>query len=390
MKIETWALSKIKPYKNNPRKNDGAVPAVAESIKQCGYCAPIIVDEDGVILAGHTRLKALKKLGWKEAEVVVRDGLTEEQKNKYRLLDNKTGEAAEWDFDILNTELEGMDFEGFDFGFEFPPEEQGEVTEDEFDETLPEEPITKLGDIWKLGRHRLMCGDSTDAGTVALLMDGKKADMVFTDPPWNVNYGADMGKDNAQGYKPRTIMNDSMPTDEFKQFMLGAYAQISAASKDGAMTYIVMSAQEWGNNMLALTESGFHWSSTIIWNKDHLVMSRKDYHTKYEPIWYGWKDGASRLVPLEDRKQSDVWDIDRPTKSELHPTTKPVALVARAIENSSKAKSKVIDLFGGSGTTLIACEQLNRDCYMMELDPKYCDVIVRRWEALTGEKAVKT
>lgn len=386
MKLETWELSKIKPYKNNPRKNDGAVPAVAESIKQCGYCAPIIVDEDGVILAGHTRLKALKKLGWKEAEVIVRDGLTEEQKKKYRLLDNKTGEIAEWDMESLQIELADMGFDGFDFGFEIPGAEQGEVIEDEFDETLPEEPITKLGDIWQLGRHRLMCGDSTNAEDVAALMGNALADMVFTDPPWNVNYGAT----DHPTWKKRTIMNDSMSTDDFKKFMDAAYSQMSSALKDGGMVYVVMSPQEWGNNMLALTESGFHWSSTIIWNKDHLVMARKDYHTKYEPIWYGWKDGASRLVPLEDRKQSDVWDIDRPTKSDLHPTTKPVVLVARAIENSSKAKSKVIDLFGGSGTTLIACEQLNRDCYMMELDPKYCDVIVRRWEALTGEKAVKT
>jgi len=162
---------------------------------------------------------------------------------------------------------------------------------------------------------------------------------------------------------------------------------MAEATKDGGMIYVVMSPQEWGSNMSSLAEAGFHWSSTIIWNKDHLVLSRKDYHTKYEPIWYGWKEGAARLAPLEDRKQSDVWDFDRPTRSEEHPTMKPVALVAQAVENSSKQKGIVLDLFGGSGTTLVASEQLNRTCYMMELDPKYCDVIVKRWELLTGGEA---
>ena len=170
-----------------------------------------------------------------------------------------------------------------------------------------------------------------------------------------------------------------MGTEDFKKFMYGVFKNMNNSSKEGCMTYVVMSAQEWGNMMLALTDNEYHWSSTIIWNKDRLVMSRKDYHTKYEPIWYGWKEGAPRLNPLEDRKQSDVWDIERPSKSELHPTTKPVELVAKAIKNSSKVNDKVLDLFGGSGTTLIAADQLDRMCYMMELDPKYVDVIVNRY-----------
>lgn len=315
--------------------------------------------------------------------------MTEEQKRKYRLLDNKTNELAEWDIDLLKGELDGLDFLDFDFGFDIGIESEPQaIVEDDAPEVDEEnEPITKLGDIWQLGEHRLMCGDSTDEKCVTALMDGKLAEMAFTDPPWNVNYGA-VKEDNAQGYKPRTILNDFMGTEDFKNFMHKAFHCLNIASKDGAMTYVVMSAQEWGNMMLTLAMNDYHWSSTIIWNKDRLVLSRKDYHTKYEPIWYGWKDG-SRLCPLKDRKQSDVWDIPRPQKSEEHPTMKPVELVARAITNSSKKGNIVLDLFGGSGTTLIASEQTGRQCRMMELDAKYCDVIVKRWETLTGKKAKK-
>lgn len=180
-----------------------------------------------------------------------------------------------------------------------------------------------------------------------------------------------------------------MSTEDFKEFMYNSFKAMNNASKAGCMTYVVMSAQEWGNMMLTLAENDYHWSSTIIWNKDQLVLSRKDYHTKYEPIWYGWKAGESRLCPLEDRKQCDVWDFERPKRSDEHPTMKPVPLVARAITNSSKKGNNVLDLFGGSGTTLIACEQTGRKCFMSELDPKYCDVIIQRWENLTGKKAVK-
>lgn len=213
--------------------------------------------------------------------------------------------------------------------------------------------------------------------------------MVFTDPPWNVGYGADIEAGNPHGSRPRTILNDFMGTDDFKEFMVSAFRQMNESSKDGAMTYVVMSAQEWGNMMLALAVNDYHWSSTIIWNKDRLVLSRKDYHTKYEPIWYGWKEGSARLKPLEDRQQTDVWDIARPSRSDEHPTMKPVELVTRAVDNSSNRGDLVLDLFGGSGTTLIACEQTDRSCYMMELDPNYVDVIINRWETFTGETAVK-
>lgn len=387
MEIVNRNVSDLKPYAKNPRKNSKAVNYVAASIKEFGFKVPIIIDAAGEIVAGHTRVLAAKRLGLETVPCIVADDLTPEQIKAFRLADNKTAEMAEWDIELLNTELLDLEanFDMTDFGFEIEPPA---VTDDDFDADAVadaiEEPITKLGDIWTLGRHRLMCGDSTDRETVDRLMDGQKADMVFTDPPWNVNYGVS----DHPSWKQRSIMNDSMSTEDFKIFLDKSFARLNEAIKPGAMTYVVMSAQEWGSNMQALEEAGFHWSSTIIWNKDHLVMSRKDYHTKYEPIWYGWKEGAARLAPLEDRKQSDVWDFDRPTKSEEHPTMKPVALVERAVGNSSKRDNIVLDLFGGSGTTIIACERLGRDCRMMELDPKYCDVIVKRWENFTGEKAV--
>ena len=233
-----------------------------------------------------------------------------------------------------------------------------------------------------------MCGDSADTDDVEKLMKDQKAEMVFTDPPWNVNYG-DVKKGNAMGYKPRTILNDSMSTDGFKDFMSNVFATMSIFSKKGCPTYVVMSAQEWGNLMLILHENNYHWSSTIIWNKSHLVMSRKDYHTKYEPIWYGWLDGSPRLCPLKDRKQSDVWDVDRPTKSELHPTTKPIELINIALKNSSIKDNLILDLFLGSGSTMVAAHQLKRKCYGMELDPKYCQVIVDRMLKLDSALEVK-
>jgi DNA modification methylase len=388
-KITIMKLKDIKPYEKNPRKNNKAVDAVAESIKEFGFQNPIIIDKKNVIIAGHTRYKAAKKLNIKDVPVIVAENLNEEQANAYRLIDNKTNELAEWDDTLLIEELQNienidMSLFGFDLDIE---EDEKEIIEDEIPEVDEEhEPVTKLGDIWQLGNHRLMCGDSTKREDVSKLMNGTRADLGFTDPPWNVNYGA-LKEDNPQGYKPRTILNDFMGTEDFKNFMFKAFESLNFAQKDGAITYVVMSAQEWGNMMLTLAQNNYHWSSTIIWNKDQLVLSRKDYHTKYEPIWYGWKDGT-RLCPLEDRKQSDVWDIPRPKKSEEHPTMKPVELVARAIQNSSKVNNNVIDLFGGSGTTLIACEQLHRNCFMMELDPKYCDVIIKRWETLTGKEAV--
>ena len=386
-------VSDLIPYKKNPRTiPQEAIDDVCESYRQCGVIDPIEIDEKNVILSGHTRRLAALQLEIEEVDCLLVKGLTSAQKRKYRILANKTGERTGWDYELLAEEIEDLDFEGYDFEFDIP-ELDVSFSKDEFEKaddyepTIPEEPKSKRGYIYQLGKHRLMCGDSTDEEEVLMLMNDRRAKMVFTDPPWNVNYGSEE-EGNPMGYKPRTILNDFMGTEEFKNFMDSAFHCMNVASESGAMTYVVMSAQEWGNMMLTLAGNDYHWSSTIIWNKDRLVLSRKDYHTKYEPIWYGWKSGEARLHPLEDRKQSDVWDFDRPKVSVEHPTMKPVELVAQAITNSSNAGDLVLDLFGGSGTTLIACEMLKRECCMMELDPHYVDVIIDRWEQFTGGQAV--
>ena len=387
VKLQEVAIDLLKPYVRNakihPQKQ---IEKIADSIREFGFITPCVIDSDYNVIAGHGRIIASEKAGLKAVPCVFVEGLTEEQRKAYILADNRLGELGEWDMDLVFDELEDladMDFNVEVTGFEMP-EELPEIEEGEYEFSTPEEPRAKLGDLWILGEHRLICGDSTDVNVIDRLMGGQKADIVFTDPPWNVNYGAD---DNDSHYKPRTILNDSMSTEDFKDFMSSAFATMNMASKDGAMTYVVMSAQEWGNLMLALFENGYHWSSTIIWAKDKFVMSRKDYHTQYEPIWYGWKEG-SRLHPLEDRTQSDLWEIPRPIRSDEHPTMKPVELVARALVNSSNKGDNVLDLFGGSGTTLIASEETDRKCFMCELDPHYIDVIINRWESATGGKAV--
>ncbi len=379
-RIEYIEIGLIKPYQKNPRKiPQKAIDVVVESIREFGFKVPVVVDKNHVIVAGHTRLKAAQALGMTEVPCIIASELTPQQIKAFRLAENKTHELAEWDTDLMLEELDGiMEIDMGLFGFEFE-EEPPVAVDDDFDvDAILDEietPVVQLGDVWRLGPHRLICGDSTDPETVVRLMNGNLCEMAFTDPPWNVNYGAT----DHPSWKQRSIMNDSMSAEDFKVFLDKSFARLSEALLPGGMTYVVMSAQEWGSNMQALEEAGFHWSSTVIWNKDRIVLSRKDYHTKYEPIWYGWKEGAARLAPLEDRKQSDVWDFERPSKSEEHPTMKPIPLVAKAIENSSKNGNNVVDLFGGSGTTLMAAEQLGRVCYMSELDPKYAQVILQRY-----------
>jgi DNA modification methylase len=391
MRAEVVKISEVKVNPNNPRLiKDEKFAKLVQSIKdlpQMLAIRPIVVNSDMVVLGGNMRLKACKEAGLKEVPIIIADNLTEEQQREFLIKDNVSG--GEWDWQMLANDWDTEQLN--DWGLDIPnfePEQVLEAVEDDYE--IPDELQTDivLGDLFEIGEHRLLCGDSTDSDQVAKLMDGKKADMVFTDPPWNVNYGA-VKEGNAMGYKPRTILNDSMSTNDFKDFMGSAFAMMAMHSKKGCPTYVVMSAQEWGNLMLALHENAYHWSSTIIWNKSHLVMSRKDYHTKYEPIWYGWLDGAPRLCPVEDRKQSDVWDVDRPTKSELHPTTKPIALIDIALKNSSKVGNLIFELFTGSGSTMVAAHQLKRKCYGMELDPKYCQVIVDRMLKLDPSLIVK-
>ena len=389
MNIEWVKTKDIHANENNPRiLKDDKFKKLVKSIKdfpEMLEIRPIVVNNEMMVLGGNMRLRAIQEIGLKEVPIIKAENLTEEQQREFLIKDNVG--FGEWDWDALANDWDADELN--DWGLDVPLINNLEAEEDDFD--VPEggsDTDIVLGDLFEIGEHRLLCGDSTDSDAVAKLMDGQKADMVFTDPPWNVNYGA-VKEGNAMGYKPRTIMNDSMSTEDFKDFMGSAFAMMAMFSKPGCPTYVVMSAQEWGNLMLALHENNYHWSSTIIWNKSHLVMSRKDYHTKYEPIWYGWLDGAPRLCPVKDRKQSDVWDVDRPTKSELHPTTKPIELINIALKNSSMQNDLIMELFTGSGSTMVASHQLNRKCYGMELDPKYCQVIVDRMKNLDPTFKIK-
>ena len=399
-KIIMMPLGSIKPYSNNPRHNESAVEMVAQSIKDFGFKNPIIVDKDNVIIAGHTRLKAAYKLGLTEAPVIVADDLDEDKVKAFRLVDNRTAEVAAWDFAKLEEELKNieMPMEAFDFNFEamgFEPEEEEpkEVIEDDVPEVdEANEPTTKLGDIWQLGEHRLMCGDSTDKDAAQRLMGGDKADLLVTDPPYNVALGMGGSVDEARKRHRRTdglvIMNDKMEDSEFYNFLLAFYKNAYEQLKEGASFYIWHADNEGLNFRLALKDAGFQLRQTLIWNKNAMTLGRQDYQWKHEPCLYGWKDGASHNW-YSDRCQTTVLDFNKPSRSEEHPTMKPLDLIGYQIQNSSKKGDIVLDLFGGSGSTLIACEQLNRKCYTMELDPKYCDVIIKRWETLTGEKAKK-
>lgn len=377
----TLKLEELIPYEKNPRKNEMAVPDVQESIRQCGDLDPIEVDENNVILSGHTRLLALKRAGYTETDVVRYTGLTEEQKKKYRLLANKTGEKAEWDLDLLAGELDGLDFDNFDFGFDLDfgmgDGERAEAQEDDYELQLPEEPKSKLGDIYQLGRHRVMCGDSLSADDMALLMDGDKADMIVTDPPYNVDYEGTAGK----------IQNDNMEDTKFREFLAAAFKAADQVLKPGGAIYIWHADSEGFNFRAACKDAGWTVRQCLIWNKNALVMGRQDYQWKHEPCLYMWKDGAAHFWN-SDRAQTTVIDCEKPKKNDLHPTMKPVKLFDYLIQNSSRKEEIVLDMFGGSGTTVVACEQDKRTARVMELDPRYVDAIIDRWEALTGEKAV--
>lgn len=393
MEIRRVKLEELIPYENNPRSNDKAVEAVAESIYQCGYCSPIVVDEDMVILAGHTRLKALQMLEWNEVEVCIKRGLSEDQKRKYRILDNKTNEFADWDLEKLEEELKGLDFGDFDFGFDISAvsdSQNGEV--EEVDIPTEVQTVCKKGDIWQLGRHRLMCGDSTSKEDVDALVDGSVIDLLITDPPYNVALGQHNRPSEARELHRRTdglvIENDSWDNDEdFVDFLVSVYENALSVMKEGAVFYIWYASNQVHNFTSACVKADMKIRQELIWNKNTFTLGRQDYQWKHEPCLYGWKDGAAHLWN-SDRKQTTVIDFEKPGRSELHPTMKPIGLFAYQIRNSSAENENVLDLFGGSGTTMIACEQCGRNSFLMELDPHYCDVIIERWEQYTGQKAV--
>lgn len=377
MTIQMIQITEIKPYENNPRKNDDAVDEVANSIKAFGFKNPIIVDKDMVIIAGHTRLKAAQKLGLTMVPVIVAEDLNEDQANALRLADNKTAEIAKWDKKKLEEELKQINWEilGIDMtdvGFDdiFASEFQ-EVVDDDFDEGqyLSAEPYSHQGDIYLLDDNRVMCGDSTNPEQVKLLLNGKLADMVFTDPPYNVNY---------EGSDGQSIQNDDMGDTEFKEFLTLVFKNLIDSIKEGAPTYVCHADSEGLNFRSAFKEAGFKLAQCLIWVKNSFTMGRQDYQWQHEPILYGWKPGAGHYF-VDDRSLSTIWEYDKPKKNDLHPTMKPLELVGRAINNSSLVGQLVLDLFGGSGSTLIASYKAKRNCYSMELDEKYVDVIVKRY-----------
>lgn len=388
--LKNVPLADLVPYARNPRKNDPAVQRVAASLKEYGLVKnSIVVDEDMVLITGHTTTKAMQALKWATApEVTQVFGLTEAQKKAYRIADNKLGELAAWDDELLALELDDLKVLDFDLDQTgFDDKELGKIlgagkdaSEDDYEPPAVIETDIQRGDLFALGRHRLLCGDSTIAEDVARLMGGKKADMMFTDPPYNVDY---VGK-TADALK---IPNDKMDSDAFRAFLTRAFSRAIECAKPGAAAYVCHADSEGYNFRGAFVDAGWLLKQCIIWEKQHFVMGRQDYQWQHEPILYGWKPGTHHFYG--GRNLTTIWKVDRPSASREHPTMKPVALVALAVQNSSKGEDIVLDPFLGSGTTLVACEQLGRTCYGMEISPQYCQVIIDRWENLTGQKAEK-
>lgn len=398
LNVQQIALEQLVPYARNARTHsESQVAQIAGSIAEFGFVNPVLVGGDNIIIAGHGRVMAAKKLGLKTVPTIKLDHLTENQRRALVIADNKIAENAEWDEELLRLELQNLADEDFDLdllGFDDVELDDllTSLDDDEaaaLDENIPivaENPVSRTGDIWIMGEHRLLCGDSTSEADMKKLMAGELADMVFTDPPYNVNYG-DTAKDKLRskgGAKAgRKIMNDNLG-DDFEAFLTAACKNMLAHTK-GAL-YICMSSSELDTLQSAFRNAGGKWSTFIIWAKNTFTLGRSDYQRQYEPVLYGWKDGNDRYW-CGARDQGDVWFYNKPQKNDLHPTMKPVDLVVRGIKNSSKTLDIVLDPFGGSGSTLIAAEHTGRQARLIELDPKYVDVIVRRWQEMTGLQA---
>lgn len=418
MKIQDLPLDRIIPYADNPRDNSGAVNAVAESIKSFGFNVPLVLDRDHVIITGHTRYKAAQKMGLSSVPCIIAEGLSEDQARAYRLADNRVSELATWDKVLLTQELKALEEIGIDmtdFGFS---DELDEMTADDIEEDTPPEdaePVTQPGDIFQLGRHRLMCGDATNTNDILKLTAGAKMDLLLTDPPYNVDY---TGGTAAQ----MKIENDAMSDDEFYNFLRSAFTAANAVLKPGAAFYVWHAPGENAAIFYETIKNLSLWKikQSLVWVKNSLVLGHSDYQYRHEPCIYGVKTGAAHFFAdtrsentvIEDRPnlagmskeelralckellerepcQTSVIREDKPEISHQHPTMKPVKLFARLILNSTRKSERVLDIFAGSGTTAIAAEQLGRSAYMLELSPVYCDRIIKRWEDMTGEKAVK-
>jgi site-specific DNA-methyltransferase (adenine-specific) len=389
--IKWESVDKLIPYAKNARTHsDEQVAQIAGSIKEFGFNNPILVDKDNSVIAGHGRLMAARKLGMDKVPVVELNHLTESQRKAYVLADNRIALNSGWDTSMLSLELQDLkdDIDLSLLGFDpdeldallNPIEETEGLTDEDAVPDVPDEPKTKLGDIYILGNHRLMCGDSTSIDSVEKLMNGQLADQLVTDPPYNIAY-------EGGSKKREQIKNDEMADEEFRQFLKDVYIAANAVMKAGAVFYIWHADTEGYNFRGAARDMGWKVRQTLIWNKDNSAFGRSDYHWKHEPCLYGWKEGAAHLWAA-DRKQTTVIECKRPSKSDLHPTMKPVELMEYQILNNTKGSDIVLDLFGGSGSTMIAAEKIGRKSCLMELDPKYCDVIVKRWEQFTGKKAV--
>ena len=390
-KYEQWDINKLVPYARNARTHsDEQIAQLAASIKEWGWTTPVLVDPDGGIIAGHGRVMAARKLDIQQIPVLIADGWSDSQKRAYILADNKLAMNAGWDVELLALEL--SDLKEFDFDLNligFGDQEIADLLQNGIDGLTDPDEVPELqeininvpGDLWQLGPHKLLCGDSTILTDVEKLMGEVKADMCFTDPPYNVDYG-NSAKDKMRG-NDRRIMNDALG-ENFYQFLLDACSNILSVTKGAC--YICMSSSELHNLQRAWIEAGGKWSTFIIWSKNTFTLGRSDYQRQYEPILYGWREGTDHFW-CGDRSQSDVWNYNKPHKNDLHPTMKPVELVERGIRNSSKTQDIVFEPFGGGGSTLIACEKSGRVARVIELDPKYCDVIIRRWQSFTGQKA---
>ena len=376
-------ISRLIPYQNNARTHSKEqINKLRSSLREFGFVNPIIIDREYNVIAGHGRIAAAQEEGITQVPCVFVDHLTEAQKKAYILADNRMALDADWDEDLLRVELEALEEMGYDLGLTgfddkelaslFPAEE---AKEDDFDvdAELQKPTFTKAGDVWTLGRHRLVCGDATDPAVYDVLMDGVKANLVITDPPYNVNYEGSAGK----------IQNDNMADEKFYEFLLAAFRNMESVMAPDASIYVFHSDTEGLNFRRAFADAGFYLSGCCIWKKQSLVLGRSPYQWQHEPVLYGWKKNGKHQW-YTGRKETTIWEFDKPKKNGDHPTMKPIPLLAYPIGNSSMANSVVLDPFGGSGSTLIACEQTDRICRTIELDEKFCDVIVNRYIEQVG------